>query len=106
MAKFDDYINELEGKENLDPLTIASDLLALHNEEVGTRNAKITELEGTVAERDVNLADAVKETDKWKAKNFDLAMQIPGNPAFDPSNKPDATGNVINSPDDLFESGE
>lgn len=74
----EDYINSLEGKTELDPLSIARDLRELSTQEISTREAKITELSSTVAEKDTALAAKDSEITTWKAKNFDLAMQIPG----------------------------
>lgn len=92
---FDEYINNLEGQSNIDPLEVVRDLRKLHTQEIGTREAKIEELNGSVAERDTTLSAKDDEIKKWKAKNFDLAMQIPdtknipGNQPVDDS-KPDA----------------
>ena len=102
MSKFDDYINGLEGQENIDPLEVASKLHELHNEEIGTSTAKIEELNGTIAERDSVVAERDTEIQKWKAKNFDLAMQIPGQSSPRVENEP--TDNSGISVDDLFKS--
>ena len=78
MGVFDDYITSLEGRENIDPLEVASKLHELHSQELGTREAKIAEYESTVAEKDTALAEKDQEILTWKARNFDLASQIPG----------------------------
>lgn len=75
----EDYINSLEGKTELDPLAIARDLRELHMQEIGTREAKIETLNTTIADKDSELAAKLAEIQAQKAKNFDLAMQIPGN---------------------------
>jgi hypothetical protein len=80
MSKFSEYIDSLEGKEELDPLKIAADLHDLYTQDVTTRDAKIEELTGTIAERDSAIQLSKDEVTNWKARNFDLAMQIPSNP--------------------------
>lgn len=77
MSRFDDYINGLEGKENLDPVVIASTLLELHNEEISVFETKINERDGVIAERDTALVESGKQLDKQKLRNYDLALQIP-----------------------------
>ena len=106
MGVFDDYINGLEGKTELDPLTIAADLTRLHNEEVSTRESKIEEQNGIIAERDSSIATMDKEIDRWKAKNYDLSMQVPGATqptGNEPHNESSIDGSTI-LPEDLFES--
>lgn len=83
MGVIDDYLNGLEGEEELNPLEVARKMHELHNQEIGTREAKIGELKSTVAEKDSLVSERESEIERWKAKNFDLAMQIPG--AVDPS---------------------
>lgn len=104
MSKFDDYINALEGAENLDPLKIAKDLHSIYNEETGIREAKITELMGTVAERDSALTVAASDLQVQKAKNFDLAMQIPAgaNTSNSQQSDQDADNAAEITVDDLF----
>lgn len=100
MGVIDDYLNSLEGKESLDPLEVAREMHGLHNQEISTREAKIEELTGTIAERDTAIADSLSELTRQKAKNFDLAMQIPGgNPVDASRHEPDNSGITI---DDLF----
>jgi hypothetical protein len=77
MPTFEEYINSLEGQTDVDPLRIARDLNAIYNDEIGIRDAKITELTGTITERDGALTVAADDLRAQKAKNFDLAMQIP-----------------------------
>lgn len=104
MGAIDDYLNSLEGKENLDPLEVARELHGLHNQEIGTREAKIEELNSTIAERDNAIAESFAELTRQKAKNFDLAMQIPGSkPADSTKDEPDSSNVTI---DDLFTKGK
>jgi hypothetical protein len=77
---FDEYINKLEGKSDIDPLAVVRDLRELHTQELGTREAKITELTGSVAEKDTIIIELGQEITVQKAKNYDLVNEIP-NPA-------------------------
>lgn len=79
MSTFEEYINRLDGQENLDPSKIVADLLGLHTQEIGTREAKIQELNDGIAQRDTSISEREAEITRWKAKNFDLAMQVPTN---------------------------
>jgi hypothetical protein len=106
MSGFSDYIDSLEGKEDLDPLKIAHDLHTLYTDDVTTRDAKIEELNGTIAERDSAIVAANADVTAQKAKNFDLAMQIPGTTVntgsvLDPETDPEIDPATI-SIDDLF----
>lgn len=105
MSAFDDYINGLEGKTDVNPLEVASSLLELHNQEIGTHVAKIDQLNGIVAEKDVAYTKLDGELSMQKARNFDLAMQIPGavNPSAGGPNPTRADGGSITI-DDLFQS--
>lgn len=89
MSALDDYINGLEGKENLNPLEIARDIHGLATQEISTREAKIAELNGTVEAKVSDIQSRDAEIERWKAKNFDLAMQIPGAPAAETSRRSD-----------------
>jgi hypothetical protein len=103
MGVFEDYISGLDGQENLDPVEVARNLHELHNSEIGTREAKIEELNGSIAERDGALSARDSEIQKWKAHNFDLAMQIPSaveKPPVEPTND---NGDI--TIDDLFVKG-
>lgn len=102
MVTFNDYINGLEGQENLDPLTIAADLHRLHNDEISERDAAIQQRDSAIAERDTTLSTRDEELIRWKARNADLAMQIPG--AAQPGNESEdrkIDGGTI-TPEDLF----
>lgn len=103
MGVFEDYINELEGKENLDPLEVARKMHELHTEEIGTNHAKIEELASSVAERDAEIAKRDDEIKTWKAKNFDLANQIPG--TSNAQNDDDSGDRSAITIDDLFQKG-
>lgn len=81
MGILEEYINSLEGQENLDPLTVASKMHELSVQEISTREAKIAELNDSIAEKDGVIATREGEIRSQKAMNFDLAMQIPGTPA-------------------------
>lgn len=102
MGVVDDYINGLEGKDNLDLTEVVGDILKLHNDEMGTRESKINEMTQTLGERDSIIAERDKEITKWKAQNFDLAMQIPGNQSTEENENTEVDGSNI-TPDDLFE---
>lgn len=77
MSRFSDYISSLEGKENLDPLVIASTLLELHNEEMSTADSKIASLNEAITEKDTSIANRDAEIQAQKAKNWDLAQRVP-----------------------------
>lgn len=77
MGMFDEYITNLEGESTIDPLKVAGDLHGLYTQDIGTREAKIAELNAKIdADKQAMLAKDVEIT-RWKAKNFDLAMSIP-----------------------------
>lgn len=78
MGAIEDYINGLEGQENPDLQKVVSDLLGLHNQEMETREAKISSLNDEVAQGKTLIANRDVEITKWKAQNFDLAMQASG----------------------------
>ena len=111
MGVFDDYINGLDGKDDLDPAEIVKNLSELHNTEMSdfrTKEydpvvAKVNQLNETVQTKDQEIVNAQKEIDAQKARNFDLATQIPGfqGNVPDPGNN-EITGATI-TPDDLFE---
>lgn len=86
MGKVDDYINSLDGQENLDVAEVASKLLELHNEEIGTATAKISTLSDALSAKDATIAEKVGELSVVKAQNWDLVNQLPV------SNKANAAG--------------
>jgi hypothetical protein len=75
----------------------------LYTQDVTTRDAKIDELNGTIAEKDSAITAATADVQTWKAKNFDLAMQIPSNPVNTDSviTEPEIDPSTL-SIDDLF----
>jgi hypothetical protein len=86
MGKVNDYISSLDGKENIDPLVIASTVLELHNEEIGIAEAKIAKLETDHAETTALVAERDKDITGLKAKNWDLVNRMPA--SNDSDNKP------------------
>lgn len=105
MGKFEDYINGLEGKDDLKIEDVVSEMLNIHNDEMGIATAKITDLDAKIAEGNTAIADRDAEIQRVKAKNWDLANQVPAeDPNNQPTNKgdekPDASQITI---DDLFE---
>ena len=104
MPTFKEYLDSLEGKENLDALQIAKDLHSIYSEDIGIRDAKIDELNGTIAEKDGAITSAAQELSAQKAKNFDLAMQIPSviPPVNDGQSSDDDVDESSLTIDDLF----
>lgn len=100
--KFDEYINSLEGKTDLDPVKIAHDLHDIYTQDVSSRDAKIEELNGTIAEKDSAVTAAQGEIQTWKAKNFDLAMQIPGGSNHEEKQETNVDDDGTLTIDDLF----
>jgi hypothetical protein len=83
MGKLEEYISSLEGKENIDPVVIASTLLELHNEEMDTAANKIASVE---LERDAfksEVGESNQTITQLKAKNWDLANRVPAENASD-----------------------
>jgi hypothetical protein len=106
MGVYDDYVNGLEGKSDLDVLAVVKDLTKLHNEEISTWDAKVQTQNSLIAERDTALADKENEVVKYKAMNLDLTMQIPGDAQkrtedAPKEDSPEARALTI-TPDDLF----
>lgn len=104
MDKIQEFLDSLEGKSDLDPVEVARKMSELHVEEVTTRDAKIQELEN----EKVSLAETLTTKDQeivgWKAKNFDLTMQLPGTPvnqSGEQVNESTVDGGTITI-DDLF----
>lgn len=103
MGALEDYISGLENVENPNLTEVVSELLKLHNEELGTREAKISQLNDSIAERDTSINSLNEEVKTWKAKNFDLTLQIPGDTerqTVSPINGETDPGTI--SIDDLF----
>lgn len=76
MGKVEDFINSLEGRTDLEITSVVGDLLKLHNEEIGTASAKISQMESTIGERDAKIAEKDQELSIVKAANWDLVNQI------------------------------
>lgn len=97
MGAVDDYINSLDGQNDLSLPEVAGKLLELHNAEMGTATAKIESLTASNAEKDSTIAARDGEITQWKARNWDLLNQIPANnPESNPQKndgdgKPDAS---------------
>ena len=109
MGVYEDYVNGLEGKEDLNVLDVVKDLTKLHNEEIGTWDAKVRTQDDAIAARDNTIAEKDREVTRFKAMNLDLTMQIPGGAQsrgdenrnqVDP-NTPEGRAATI-TPEDLF----
>lgn len=87
MGKVSDYISSLDGKENIDPLVIASTLLELHNEEMGIAESKIAKLETDYQSTTSEIAERDQKITELKAKNWDLVNRVPAENASDPKPK-------------------
>lgn len=85
MGKVEDFINTLDGREDLVVTEVVSELLKLHNEEIGTSTAKINSLQTTLTDRDKAIAERDTEISKVKAANWDLVNQIPATESETPS---------------------
>lgn len=77
MGKVSDFIDGLEGQENLDLNEVVSELLKLHNEETETMTAKIASQESFISEANETIAARDEDVKKWKAKNWDLVNEFP-----------------------------
>ena len=105
MSAFDDFINGLEGKDEIDTLEVVRELSKLHNEEVGIHTAKIEELNGFIAEKDNAIADLGNELTSQKAKNYDIISAQPAFKVNEPGEREEINSSNITI-DDLFESGK
>lgn len=76
MGKVSDYVSSLEGKDNIDPLVIASTMLELHNEEMGIATSKIASLETSISEKDTVIAEKDLSIRDAKAANWDLVNRV------------------------------
>lgn len=92
MGRLDDYISSLEGKENIDPVVIASTMLELHNEEIATANAQIAELTEQNSAKDSVIAEKDTEITKQMAANWRLANNIPAAPGTQQGNNDEPEG--------------
>lgn len=84
MGKFEDYINSLEGQENIDLTEVVSEMTRLHTEEIGsiasTGNAKIEQLTSQLTDKESAIAEREAEISRVKAANWDLVNQLPATP--------------------------
>lgn len=112
MGVLDDYINGLEGKSDLDPLTIAKDLLGLHNQELSnvneqlsSANAKIATVTEELAAKDTTIAEVEAEVNRVKTQNYDLIMSTGVNNNSEPNSEEERVIDASTiTPDDLFAS--
>jgi hypothetical protein len=105
MGKLEEYINSLEGQDDLSIESVVSEMLNIHNGELGTANAKIETLNSQITDKDNVIRERDAEITEVKSKNWDLVNQLPAeDPTPKPVNngdgKPDAAQITI---DDLFE---
>jgi hypothetical protein len=77
MGKLEDYVSSLEGKDNLDPVVIASTLLELHKTEMGIATSKIASLDSVISEREATIIAKNSELTATKAENWDLVNRVP-----------------------------
>lgn len=76
MGKVNDYLSSLDGTQ-IDPIVMASTVLALHNEELEGANIKITKLESELTARDAIVAEKDDNIKELKIKNWDLVNRVP-----------------------------
>lgn len=107
MGAYEDYLNSLEGKEGLVLDDVIKELTKHHSDDVGSLTAMISEKDSAIAERDTTIAGNTEEITRWKAKNADLYMQLPGehqpNSNVPPEKEELTLENV--TIDDLFQKG-
>lgn len=113
MGAFNDYINSLEGNNNITIEAVVADLARLHDEEVhgvtellNSANAKIETQSNELAESAVTLAEVQAETSRIKAANYDLIMSqgISENNNATPEERIVDDSNI--TPEDLFAPSE
>jgi len=80
MGIVEDYINGLEGQDDLDLPEVVGEILKLHNQEVSTSTAKIGQLQTQLTDKDALIAEKDKSISDVKAANWDLVNRIPGEP--------------------------
>lgn len=76
MGKVNDYLSSLDGTQ-IDPIVMASTVLALHNEELEGANVKIAKLESEITARDEIVAERDNNIKDLKIKNWDLVNRVP-----------------------------
>jgi ABC-type transporter Mla subunit MlaD len=102
MGKFEDYINSLEGKDNLDPVVIAQTLHELHTTEIATANAQIAELNENVQTFTSTIAEKDQEIQKQMAANWRLANQVPADARASQGNNDEPEAPVKTGFDQFF----
>jgi len=78
MGIVEDYINGLEGQENLNLPEVVGEILKLHNQEISTGTAKIGQLETQLSDKDAAIAERDSTIRDTKAANWDLVNRLPG----------------------------
>jgi hypothetical protein len=78
MGIVEDYINGLEGQENLELPEVVAEIARLHNEEISTSTAKIGQLQTQLSDKDAAIAERDKSISEVKAANWDLVNRLPG----------------------------
>ncbi len=76
MGKLNDYLSSLDGTE-IDPVVMASTVLALHNEEMEGAHVKIAKLETDLTAKDGVIAETNNTVKDLKIKNWDLVNRVP-----------------------------
>lgn len=102
MGAIEDYLNGLESQDNLDAKEVARKMHELHNEEIITRDATISQLDQEKIALNNTIAEKDRDIEKWQAMNFRLTMESPAPGADKPTvrdenEKPD--GSVIKTAD-------
>lgn len=107
MGAVEDYINSLDGQENLDITEVVSTLHQLHTQETDTMQSKIASQEATIAQNTTDIAARDADIVKWKAKNWDLVNAVPasgGGNAPEPKTDPESglPDSSVITLDDMF----
>lgn len=105
MGAFDDYVNDLDGKSDLDIVDVVKNLSNLHKQELSPVEAKIETLNATILAKDDELKSANDAVTKAKAEYYDISMQVPGATSSESSttDEDELRGSTITT-NDLFES--
>jgi hypothetical protein len=113
MGIFTDYINSLEGNNNITIEGVVADLARLHDEEIGgvndlltSANAKIESQNTELAASIEKLTEAQAETSRVKVANYDLIMSQ----GITDNNNADLEDRIVDesniTPDDMFAPSE
>lgn len=78
MGKVSDYISSLEHTQ-IDPVVMASTLLALHEEEMEYAGGKIAKLETDLTASNTIIAERDSSLVELRAKAWELANRVPTN---------------------------